>query len=138
MDFLLLDARNNDDLYLIAYDDVYEYADETSSTFQKYQLTYQAVWIGGGEIDIARVFDTQKLPWMNGIKLLLKMGRMVVDVQSIRLNVLLMKSSLLRLQMKRSSYWGMKGVRSGMRTCIWRSEFLVRDTSQGATMEVEL
>ena len=50
---LLLDARNNDDLYLIAYDAVYEYADETSSTFHKYQLTYQAVWIGGGEIDIA-------------------------------------------------------------------------------------
>ena len=53
MDFLLLDARNNDDLYLIAYDAVYEYADETSSTFHKYQLTYQAVWNGDGEIDIA-------------------------------------------------------------------------------------
>ena len=40
---LLLDARNNDDLYLIAYDAGYEYADETSSTFHKYQLTYEAV-----------------------------------------------------------------------------------------------
>ena len=38
---------------LISYDAVYEYADETSSTFQKCQLTYQAVWIGDGEIDIA-------------------------------------------------------------------------------------
>jgi hypothetical protein len=36
---LLLDARDNDDLYLIAYDAVYEYADETSSTFHEYQLT---------------------------------------------------------------------------------------------------
>ena len=40
---LLLDARNYDDLYLIAYDAVYEYADETFSTFHKYQLAYQAV-----------------------------------------------------------------------------------------------
>jgi hypothetical protein len=35
---LLLDARDDDDMYLIAYDAVYEYADETSSTFHEYQL----------------------------------------------------------------------------------------------------
>ena len=37
---LLLDDRNDDDLYLIAYDAVTEYADETSSNFHTYQLTY--------------------------------------------------------------------------------------------------
>jgi hypothetical protein len=42
---LLFDAKNDDDMYLlIAYDDaVYEYADETSSTFHEYQLTCQSV-----------------------------------------------------------------------------------------------
>jgi hypothetical protein len=48
---LLLDARDEDLPYLMAYDAVYEYADETSSTFHEYQLTYQAVRDGDEEIE---------------------------------------------------------------------------------------
>jgi hypothetical protein len=50
---LLLDARDEDLPYLMAYDAVYEYADETSSTFHEYQLTYQAVRLGDEEIETA-------------------------------------------------------------------------------------
>jgi hypothetical protein len=50
---LLLDARDEDLPYLMAYDAVYEYADETSSTFHEYQLTYQAVQDGDEEIETA-------------------------------------------------------------------------------------
>jgi hypothetical protein len=41
---LLLDSRDDDDImYLMAYEAVYEYADEDSSTYHEYQLTYQPV-----------------------------------------------------------------------------------------------
>jgi hypothetical protein len=62
---LLLDARDDDDLYLIAYDAVNEYADETSSTFHEYQLTYQAVRIGDEEIETeqARYTKTTSDEW---------------------------------------------------------------------------
>ena len=40
---LLLDARDDDDLYLIIYYAVYMFADEDLSTYHEYQLTYQAV-----------------------------------------------------------------------------------------------
>jgi hypothetical protein len=59
---LLLDARDDDDLYLIAYDDVYEYADETSSTFHEYQLTYQSVRDGDEEIETEQARYT-KTTW---------------------------------------------------------------------------
>jgi hypothetical protein len=48
---LVLDARDEDLPYLMAYDAVDEYADETSSTFHEYQLTYQAVRDGDEEIE---------------------------------------------------------------------------------------
>jgi hypothetical protein len=48
---LVLDARDEDLPYLMAYDAVYVYADETSSTFYEYQLTYQAVRDGDEEIE---------------------------------------------------------------------------------------
>jgi hypothetical protein len=48
---LLLDARDKDLPYLMAYDAVCEYADETSSTFHEYQLAYQAVRDGDEEIE---------------------------------------------------------------------------------------
>ena len=54
---LLLDDRNDDDLYLIAYDAVNEYADETSSNFHTYQLTYQAVRIGDEEIETDQALE---------------------------------------------------------------------------------
>jgi hypothetical protein len=38
----LLDSRDDDDMYLMAYEAVYEYADEDSSTYHEYQLTYQS------------------------------------------------------------------------------------------------
>ncbi|OEU11128.1 hypothetical protein FRACYDRAFT_246240 [Fragilariopsis cylindrus CCMP1102] len=40
---LLLDARDDDDLYLIIYYAVYMFADEDLSNYHEYQLTYQAV-----------------------------------------------------------------------------------------------
>jgi len=62
---LLLDDRNDEDLYLIAYDAVNEYADETSSNFHTYQLTYQAIRIGDEEIetDQARYTKTTADEW---------------------------------------------------------------------------
>jgi len=82
---LLEDDRNDDDLDLIAYDAVYMYANEDSSTYPEYPLTtYQAVRVGDEEIATAEgIRYTQKQPRMNGIKL-----NMVADVKSIQLNVL--------------------------------------------------
>jgi hypothetical protein len=37
---LILDARDEPFPFLMAYDAVYEYADEDSSTYHEYQLTY--------------------------------------------------------------------------------------------------
>jgi hypothetical protein len=59
---LLLDARDDDDMYLIAYDDVYEYAAETSFTFHEYQLTYQCVRDGDEEIETEQACYT-KTTW---------------------------------------------------------------------------
>jgi hypothetical protein len=59
---LLLDARDDDDIYLIAYDAVYEYADETSSTFHGYQLTYQSVRDGNEKIETEQARYT-KTTW---------------------------------------------------------------------------
>jgi hypothetical protein len=52
-------------MYLIAYDAVYEYADETSSTFHEYQLTYQSVRDGDEEIETeqARYTNTTWEEW---------------------------------------------------------------------------
>jgi hypothetical protein len=44
------------------------------------------------KLKVRMVLDTQKQHWKNGIKLELKM---VMDVQSIQLNILWMKTSLL-------------------------------------------
>jgi hypothetical protein len=62
---LLLDARDEDLPYLIVYDAVYEYADETSSTFHEYHLTYQAVQDGDEEIetDTTRYTKTTSDEW---------------------------------------------------------------------------
>jgi hypothetical protein len=43
-------------MYLIAYDAVYEYADETSSTFHEYQLTYQSVRDDDEEIETEQAY----------------------------------------------------------------------------------
>jgi hypothetical protein len=59
---LSLDARDDDDMYLIAYDAVYEYADETSSTFHEYQLTYQSIRDGDEEIETEQARYT-KMTW---------------------------------------------------------------------------
>jgi hypothetical protein len=59
---LLLDARDDDDLYLIAYDAVYEYANEISSTFHEYQLTYQSIRDGDEEIETEQARYT-KTTW---------------------------------------------------------------------------
>ena len=48
---LLLDARDGDDLYLMAYEAVYLYADDDFSTYHEYQLTYQPVRVGDDEIE---------------------------------------------------------------------------------------
>jgi hypothetical protein len=49
-------------MYLIAYDDVYEYADETSSTFHKYELNYQSFRDGDEEIETEQAQYT-KTTW---------------------------------------------------------------------------
>ena len=48
---LLLDSRDDDDLYLMVYEAVAMYADADSSTIDKYQLPYGAIFIGDDEID---------------------------------------------------------------------------------------
>jgi hypothetical protein len=48
---LLLDARDEPFPFLMAYEAVYEYADEDSSTYHEYQLTYEAVRDGDEEIE---------------------------------------------------------------------------------------
>ena len=48
---LLLDARDDDDLYLMAYEAVYLYADYDLSTYHEYQLTYRPVRVGDDEIE---------------------------------------------------------------------------------------
>jgi hypothetical protein len=48
---LLLDARDEPFPFLIAYEAVYEYADEDSSTYHEYRLTYEAVRDGDEELE---------------------------------------------------------------------------------------
>jgi hypothetical protein len=48
---LILDDRNQPFPFLMAYDDVYEYADEDSSTDHEYQLTYEPLRDGDDEIE---------------------------------------------------------------------------------------
>jgi hypothetical protein len=48
---LVLDARDDPFSYLMAYDAIYEYTDEGSSTYHEYQLTYHAVLEGDDEIE---------------------------------------------------------------------------------------
>ena len=48
---LLLDDEDDEDVYLIAYDAVCEYANKQHSTFNQYQLPHQAVLAGDDEIE---------------------------------------------------------------------------------------
>jgi hypothetical protein len=48
---LILDDRNEPFPFLMAYDAVSMYANEDSSTIEKYQLPYQAVFEGDNEIE---------------------------------------------------------------------------------------
>jgi hypothetical protein len=64
----------------MAYDAVYDYADEDSSTYHEYQLTYEPVRDGDDEIETEDGTRYKKKSQKNGIKLVLKM---VMDVQSI-------------------------------------------------------
>jgi hypothetical protein len=86
----------------MAYSAVCMYANEDSSTYHEYHLTYEAIRDGDEEIETEDGNRYTKNPQTNGNKLLLKMARMVEAIRSIRLNVLLMRSFLLRLQMKKS------------------------------------
>jgi hypothetical protein len=47
----LLDDEDDDDVYLIAYDAVCEYANKQHSTFIQYQLPYHPVLVGDDEIE---------------------------------------------------------------------------------------
>jgi hypothetical protein len=62
---LLLDARDEPFPFLMAYDAVYEYADEDSSTYHEYQLTYDPVLDGDDEIEteIATYTKTTSEEW---------------------------------------------------------------------------
>jgi hypothetical protein len=48
---LLLDDEDDDDVYLIAYDAVCEYANKQHSTLNQYQLHYHPVLVGDDEIE---------------------------------------------------------------------------------------
>jgi hypothetical protein len=48
---LLLDDQDDDDVYLIAYDAVCEYANKQHSTFNQYQLPYHPVLVGDDAIE---------------------------------------------------------------------------------------
>jgi hypothetical protein len=48
---LLLDSRDDPFPFLMAYEAVYEYADEDFSTYHEYQLTFDAVRDGDEEIE---------------------------------------------------------------------------------------
>jgi hypothetical protein len=48
---LLLDSRDDDALYLMAYEAVSMYANEDSSIIEEYQLPYQAVFVGDDEVE---------------------------------------------------------------------------------------
>ena len=48
---LLLNTKEDDTLYLMAYDAIYKYADFDSSTYHEYQLTQQPVRDGDDEIE---------------------------------------------------------------------------------------
>jgi hypothetical protein len=75
----------------MAYEAVYEYADEDSSTYDEYQLTYDAVLDGDEEIEteIATYTNTTCDEWnqvsTEDVQMVMAM---VSDVRSIRLNVL--------------------------------------------------
>ena len=56
---LLLDTRDDDDLYLIIYYAVYMFADEDLSTYHEYQLTYQAVWVCDEAIETDQAWYTE-------------------------------------------------------------------------------
>jgi hypothetical protein len=62
---LLLDARDEPFPFLMAYDAVYEYADEDSSTYHEYQLTYDPGLDGDDEIEteIATYTKTTSEEW---------------------------------------------------------------------------
>ena len=48
---LLLDSKDDDDLYLIAYDAVVEYSNTESSTYSEFHLPYSPVREGDDEVD---------------------------------------------------------------------------------------
>jgi hypothetical protein len=48
---LLLNTKEDDTLYLMAYEAIYKYADFDSSTYNKFQLTQQPVRDGDDEIE---------------------------------------------------------------------------------------
>jgi hypothetical protein len=62
---LLLDARDEPFPFLMAYDAMYEYVDEDSSTYHEYQLTYDPVLDGDDEIEteVATYTKTTSEEW---------------------------------------------------------------------------
>jgi hypothetical protein len=51
VEYLLLDDQDDDDVYLIAYDTVCEYANKQHSTFNQYQLSSELVLDGDDVIE---------------------------------------------------------------------------------------
>ena len=50
---LLLDSNDDDDLHILAYDDLCEYSNKQSSTVHEFQLPHQLVYEGDDEIETA-------------------------------------------------------------------------------------
>jgi hypothetical protein len=59
---LLLDARDEDLPYLMAYSALSMYADEDSSTIEEYQLPHRAVFEGDGEIEAENGNQYTRMP----------------------------------------------------------------------------
>ena len=62
---LLLDTKEDDALYLMAYEAIYKYADFDSSTYNEFQLTQQPIHDGDDEIQTAtkKYFRTEAEEW---------------------------------------------------------------------------
>jgi hypothetical protein len=80
---LLLDSRDEPDLFLMAYDAVYEYANEESSTYHEYQLIYKAVRDGDEEIE-TEIAKYTKITWDEWNQVSTEDGDgMVMDVRPV-------------------------------------------------------
>jgi hypothetical protein len=81
---LILDDRNEPFPFIMAYDAVSMYADEDSSTIDRFHI--RMCLKAAMRLKLTMVLDTLGCQLRRGLELTLKMDRMMVEEQSIRLN----------------------------------------------------